>query len=152
MSSTCGESALASWRGTLEGMSIERLCDLHDKSYIRQDVLDNHLNNRARELVRLVKNAKEEVGVIRAREKSREVQYAELKSTCDEAMVDFEKNPLVVELRSKIQDLGSQLKDSYAEYGRLKVEGSKVVGFKERITTLDSKCSGLEAERIKLGE
>ena len=131
--------------GTLESMPIEKLCDLHDKSYVRQVVSDNHLNARARELVNFVKNAKEEVGVIRAMEKSRELQYAELKSVCDEATRDFEKNPLVVDLHSKVQDLESQLKDSYAEYGRLRVEGSKVVGYKERIATLESKCSGLEA-------
>lgn len=35
-----------SWRSTLTSMPIEELFDLHDKSYTRQAVLDNHLNAR----------------------------------------------------------------------------------------------------------
>ena len=36
----------------MTNMPIEELCDLHDKSYTRQAVLDNHLNARTREVVR----------------------------------------------------------------------------------------------------
>ena len=81
-------------------MSIEKLCDLHDKSYTRQAVLDNHLNIQTRELVRTVKNAKEELNVVLAREEHRELLITELKSKCDRATKDIEKNPTVQDLRS----------------------------------------------------
>ena len=44
-----------SWREALDNMSMEDLCDLHDKSYTRQVVLDNHMNGRTRDLVRICK-------------------------------------------------------------------------------------------------
>ena len=79
-------------------MSIEQLCDLHDKSYTRQAVLDNHLNSRTRELIWTVKNAKEELNVVLAREEHREQLITDLKSKCDRTTNDIEKNPIVQDL------------------------------------------------------
>lgn len=60
------------WTRALDNMSMERRCDLHDKSYTRQAILDNHLNTRTRELLRAVKSAREEMNVMLAREKARD--------------------------------------------------------------------------------
>lgn len=88
-------------------MSIERLCDLHDKSYTRQAVLDNHLNSRTRELVQTIKNAKEKLNVVLAREKHREQLITDLKLKCDRATEDFEKNPTVKDLRFNVMKLAT---------------------------------------------
>ena len=79
-------------------MSIEQLCDLHDKSYTKQAVLDNHLNSRTRELIQTVKNAKEELNAVLAREEHMELRITKLKSKCDIATREIEKNPIVQDL------------------------------------------------------
>ncbi|GKA62937.1 hypothetical protein Tco_0762456 [Tanacetum coccineum] len=40
-----------SWKQHLREISIEQLCDIHDKAYMRQAVLDNVLNGKTRELI-----------------------------------------------------------------------------------------------------
>ncbi|GJQ93237.1 hypothetical protein Tco_0004376 [Tanacetum coccineum] len=85
----------------LDNMEVEKLCDLHDKSYTRQVVLDNEFNTRTKEF---------------------------LKAKCEEAMKDFEKNPLVTQLRDKIKSIESQLEEHQADYGRLVLESIKFHG------------------------
>lgn len=86
-------------------------------------MLDNHLNTRTRELIQTIKNAKEELSIFVAREKSRELQYAELEAKCDKATKDLEKNPVVQDLRVNAMKLASQLKEAQIECGKLKLEG-----------------------------
>ena len=140
----------AGWKRPLDDMSLERLCDLHDKSYTRQAILDNHLNARTRELIQTVKNAKEELSIVVAREKSRELKYAELEAKCDQAAKDLEKNPVVQGLRVNIMKLASQLKEAQVECGKLKLEGSKLIGLQERVKSLESKCEVLEVKKSRL--
>ena len=140
------------WRGVLDNMSMEELCDLHDKSYTRQAVMDNHLNDHTRDLIRTVKGAREKMDAILAKEKERDREFDDLKAKCEEAMEEIEKNPLVQDLRSDIQGLEKKLKDARSEFKRLRVEEAKIGGYKEEIATLESKCEGLETERTKLQE
>ena len=56
----------------MTNMPIEELCDLHDKSYTRQAVLDNHLNARTKEVVCTLETAKENMDAILAREKKKD--------------------------------------------------------------------------------
>jgi hypothetical protein len=140
----------AGWKRPLDDMSLERLCDLHDKSYTWQANLDNHLNARTRELIQTMKNAKEELSIVVAREKSRELKYAELEAKCDQAAKELEKNRVVHGLRVNIMKLASQLKEAQVECGKLKLEGCKLIGLQERVKSLESKCEGLEAEKSRL--
>ena len=100
----------ASWRGTLDNMSMEELCDLHDKSYTRQAVLDYHLNTHARDLIHTMKGTQEKMDDTLAKEKKRDQEYAELKAKCEEAMEELDKNPLVQDLRTEIKDLEKKVK------------------------------------------
>jgi outer membrane murein-binding lipoprotein Lpp len=128
------------------------LCDLHDKSYMRQAVMDNHLNGRTRDLIRTVKGAREKMDIILAKEKKKDQEFADLKAKCEEAMEEIEKNPLVQDLRADIQGLEKKLKDARSECKRLRLEEAKMGEYKEEIATLESKCEGLESERTKLKE
>ncbi|GKE24019.1 hypothetical protein Tco_1435531, partial [Tanacetum coccineum] len=40
-----------SWKVHLKEISIEKLCDYHDKAYTKQAILDNTLNQRIRDLM-----------------------------------------------------------------------------------------------------
>jgi RNase P protein component len=132
-----------SWRSLLANMPIEELCDLHDKSYTRQAVLDNHLKSRIREVVRTLASAREKMDEILAREKKKDQEFAEVQAKCEEDLRDLEQNPLV-------QDL--LLNKVKAECKKLQKEEAKVVGYKEEIAELEVKCESLEEERSKLGE
>ena len=131
-------------------MSIDALCDLHDKSYTRQAVLDNHLNARTKEVVRTLEAAREKMDAILAKEKKKDQEYAELQARCEEAIKDLDKNPVVKDLRADIVNLEKELKEAKAECKKLKKEGAKIVGYKEEIAELESKCKDLEEERSKL--
>ena len=91
-----------SWRGALDNMSMEDLCDLHDKSYTRQVVLDNHMNDRTRDLVRTLQRAREKMDTILAKEKKKDQEFADLRAKCEEALEDLEKNPMVLDLRKDV--------------------------------------------------
>lgn len=54
------------------------------------------------------------------------------------------------DLQSTVMKLASQLIEARAECGRLKLEEVKMVGFKDRLSTLESECVGLEAEKSRL--
>ena len=76
-------------------MSLEELCDLLDKSYMRQVVMDNHLNTRTWDLVRTVKDVREKINAILAKEKTKDLEYIQLELKCKEVMGDIETNPFV---------------------------------------------------------
>ena len=103
-------------------------------------------------MIQTVKNAKEELNVVLAREEHRELLITELKSKCDRATKDIEKNPTVQDLRSNAMKLATRLKEAQAECGRLKMEEAKAIGLKERVSVLESKCAGLKSEKNRLME
>ncbi|GKC14229.1 hypothetical protein Tco_1011011, partial [Tanacetum coccineum] len=57
-----------SWKQNLRDISIEQLCDIHDRAYMRQAVLDNMLNGRTRELISALHKARASYDAIRERE------------------------------------------------------------------------------------
>ncbi|GKA26020.1 hypothetical protein Tco_0712129 [Tanacetum coccineum] len=59
-------SILISMKQHLREISIKQLCDIHDRAYMRQAVLDNVLNNRTRELIFALHKAKTSYDAIRA--------------------------------------------------------------------------------------
>jgi predicted RNase H-like nuclease (RuvC/YqgF family) len=136
----------------LTNMPIEELGDLHDKSYTRQAVLDNHLNSRTREVVRTLASTREKMDEILAREKKKDQEFAEVQVKCEEALRDLEQNPLVQDLRFDIADLEKDLNKVKTECKKLRKEEAKVVGYKEEIAELEIKCGNLEEERTKMGE
>nr|GEW32212.1 hypothetical protein [Tanacetum cinerariifolium] len=97
-----------SWKQYLREISIEQLCDIHDKAYIRQAVLGNVLNGRTRELIFVLHKARVSCDTIREREIKKDKAYAELEKKCNELLQDLYKNPLVSDMRSEIDTSQSQ--------------------------------------------
>ncbi|GJT36295.1 hypothetical protein Tco_0926714 [Tanacetum coccineum] len=96
----------SSWKQHLREISIEQLCDIHDRAYIRQAVLDNVLNTR---------------------ELDKDRAYAELERRCNEALQNLDKNPLVFDMRAEIKALQGQVDGFHSEYSRLILEEKKWV-------------------------
>ncbi|GKA00954.1 hypothetical protein Tco_0673619, partial [Tanacetum coccineum] len=94
-----------SWKQHLRDISIEQLCDIHDRAYMRHAVLDNMLNSRTRELISALLKARASCDAIREREVKRDKAYAEIEKKCNEALQDLDKNPLVFDMRSEIKTL-----------------------------------------------
>ncbi|GKE98960.1 hypothetical protein Tco_0022311, partial [Tanacetum coccineum] len=92
-----------SWKQHLRDISIEQLCNIHDRAYILQVVLDNMLNSRTRELISALHKARASGDAIREREVKRDKAYADLEKKCNEALQDLDKNPLVSDMRSEIE-------------------------------------------------
>ena len=115
-------------------------------------MLDNHLNARTREVVRTLATAREKMDAILAREKKKDQEFSEIQAKCEEAMRDLEKNPLVQNLRADITELEKELKKAQSECKKLRKEKVKVVGYKEEIAELETKCEGFEEERSRMAE
>ena len=113
-------------------------------------MLDNHLNSRTRELKKTVKNAKEELNVVLAREKHREQLISDLKTKCDIATEDIENNPTLKDLRSNVMKLATRLKEAQAECGRLKMEEAKAIGLKREYLYLSRSVQVLNLKRTDL--
>nr|GEU95937.1 hypothetical protein [Tanacetum cinerariifolium] len=88
-----------SWKQHLMEINIELLCDIHDRAYMRQAVLDNVLNSRTQELIFALRKAKTSYDATRAREPNKDKAYVELERRCNEALQDLDKNPLVFDMR-----------------------------------------------------
>ncbi|GJW69940.1 hypothetical protein Tco_0126857 [Tanacetum coccineum] len=74
-----------SWKEHLRQISIKQLCDIHDRAYMRQVVLDN------------------------------DIAYAELEKKCNKALIDLNKNPLVADMRTEIKTLQGRVDGLYSE-------------------------------------
>ncbi|GKE21099.1 hypothetical protein Tco_1432611, partial [Tanacetum coccineum] len=72
------------------------LLDLHDRCYARQAVVDNAVNRRSRELLKVIEKLRGEADVMRARELAREEECEGLQAKCEAVMTDFDKNPVVL--------------------------------------------------------
>ncbi|GJX50643.1 hypothetical protein Tco_0277488 [Tanacetum coccineum] len=94
---------LPSWKQHLREISLEQLCDIHDRAYMRQAVLDNVLNSRTRELISILHKARASYDAIRKREVKKDKAYVELEKKCNEALQDLDKNPLVSDMRFEIK-------------------------------------------------
>ncbi|GJS50726.1 hypothetical protein Tco_0624088 [Tanacetum coccineum] len=106
-----------------EEISIEQLCDIHDRAYMRQVVLNNLKKDRA---------------------------YAELERKCNEALQDLDKNPLVSDMRVEIKDLQGQVDGLHNEYNMLILEEKKWACYEQILSSLRAKIEGIESERERL--
>ncbi|GKB93188.1 hypothetical protein Tco_0979325 [Tanacetum coccineum] len=70
----------------LKDIGIEQLCDIHDRAYMRQAVLDNMLNSRTRELISALHKSRASYDAIREKEIKRDKAYAELEKKCNESL------------------------------------------------------------------
>nr|GEY91505.1 hypothetical protein [Tanacetum cinerariifolium] len=94
-----------SWKKHLRQISIKQLCDIHDRAYMLQVVLDNVLNYRTHELISTLHNATASCDAIWAKKLEKDRAYAELERKCNEALLDLDKNPLVDDMRTEIETL-----------------------------------------------
>ncbi|GJZ91718.1 hypothetical protein Tco_0663783 [Tanacetum coccineum] len=94
-----------SWKHHLKETSLDKLCDIHDKAYMWKVVLDNVMNRTTRELMSTLSEARAACDTIQEREKEKDKAYAELEAKCNDALRDLDKNPLVLDLRAKIETL-----------------------------------------------
>ncbi|GJS88574.1 hypothetical protein Tco_0771210 [Tanacetum coccineum] len=139
-----------SWKQHLREISIEQLCDIHDRAYMRQAILDNVLNSRTRELIFALHKAKTSYDAIRARELHKDKAYAELERKCNEALQDLDKNPLVFDMRTEIKSLQGQVDGLHSEYSRLILEEKKWVDYEQTRSSLREKIEGIESEKERL--
>ncbi|GKA71829.1 hypothetical protein Tco_0778045 [Tanacetum coccineum] len=75
-----------SWKKHLRDISIEQICDIHDRAYMRQSILDNMLNSRTRELIFALHKARASCDAIREREIKRDKAYTELEKKYNKAL------------------------------------------------------------------
>ncbi|GKB44615.1 hypothetical protein Tco_0889557 [Tanacetum coccineum] len=123
-----------SWKKHLRDISIKQLCDIYNRAYMHQAVLDNMLNSRTQELISALHKARASCDTIREREIKRDKAYAELEKKCNEALQDLDKNPLVSDMHSEIKTLQGQT---------LSILHAKVEG-------LESKKERLKASEIQM--
>ncbi|GJZ36422.1 hypothetical protein Tco_0582613 [Tanacetum coccineum] len=143
-----------SWKQHLREISKEQLCDIHDKAYMRQAVLDNVLNGRTRELISTLHKARASYDTMREREIKKDKEYAELEKKSNEALQDLDKNPLISDMRAEIETLQSQVNGLHSEYSRLILEEKKWINYKQTLSTLRAKVKGLtsKGKRLKASE
>ncbi|GJZ39064.1 hypothetical protein Tco_0585627 [Tanacetum coccineum] len=96
-----------------------KLLNLYDCCYARQEVVDNVVNCRARELLNVVEQMKGECDVLKEREKARDKECEDLKAKCEAAMADFDNNPTINVLREKIFSLSGEVASLEAEKAKL---------------------------------
>ncbi|GKA67737.1 hypothetical protein Tco_0767654 [Tanacetum coccineum] len=119
------------WKGFLDNHPDVDLLDLHDRCYARQAVVDNAVNRRSRELLKVIKKLRGEADVMRARELAREEECEGLRAKCETAMTDFDKNLVVLLLREKMYSLAAEAKEHKGNLDRLMLESQKWLGYQE---------------------
>ncbi|GJS98561.1 hypothetical protein Tco_0819731 [Tanacetum coccineum] len=139
-----------SWKHHLRDISIEQLCDIHDRAYMHQAVLDNMLNSTTQELISALHKAKASCNAIRDREIKRDKAYAELEKKCNESLQDLDKNPLVSDMRSEIETLQGQVNGLHNEYDMLLLKERKWASYEQTLSILHAKVECLESERERL--
>ncbi|GJU04925.1 hypothetical protein Tco_1121355 [Tanacetum coccineum] len=124
------------WRGHLDNQLDDELLDLHDRCYARQAVMDNVVNRRAQELLKVVEQMKEGCEVLKVKEKAKDKECDELKAKSETVMAHFNNN-LVNVLRQKIVALSNEVKEHKA---------------KSKVTTLEAEKERLEAVEAALSQ
>ncbi|GKD55717.1 hypothetical protein Tco_1289104 [Tanacetum coccineum] len=139
----------SAWKNHLDNHMDVELLDLHDRCYARQAFLDNDVNKRSRELLQVIEKNKGECDVMKERERAEE-ECEELRTKCEAAMTDFEKNPTVVAMREKMSTLSTEAKEHKANLDRMMLESQKWAGYQVSLSALESKVASLEAEKARL--
>ncbi|GJT49710.1 hypothetical protein Tco_0975867 [Tanacetum coccineum] len=86
----------------------------------KQVVVDNAVNRRSRELLKVIDQIRAECDVLKDREKARDQECKELKAKCEASMADFDKNPTVNVSLSTLES-----KVAFMEAEKVKVEDVK---------------------------
>ncbi|GJR76239.1 hypothetical protein Tco_0088604 [Tanacetum coccineum] len=97
-----------SWKQYLREISIDKLCDIHDKAYMCQAFLDNVLNGRTQEMISALHKARASYDTMQEREIKKDKAYVELENKCNEALQGLDKNLLIFDMRAEIETLQSQ--------------------------------------------
>ncbi|GKB04792.1 hypothetical protein Tco_0832987 [Tanacetum coccineum] len=87
---------LSAWKNHLDNHIDLELLDLHDRCYAKHVVVDNAVNKRSRELLQVIEYLRCKCDVMRSRERVRDEECKGLRVKCEDAMIDFEKNPAMV--------------------------------------------------------
>nr|GEW36179.1 hypothetical protein [Tanacetum cinerariifolium] len=95
----------------------------------KQAVVDDAVNRRSQELLKIIDQIRTECAVIKEREKARDQECEELKAKYEAAMAYFDKNPSVNILREKIVYLSEEVKEQRANLDRMAEAVSKVVPY-----------------------
>ncbi|GKB20802.1 hypothetical protein Tco_0854725 [Tanacetum coccineum] len=138
------------WRGHFDHQLDAELINLHDRCYARQAVVDNAVNRKAWELLKVVEQMKGECNVLKEREQARDKECEDLKAKCEATMADFDNNSAVNVLREKIASLSSEVKEHKASLERMLLERMKWAGYQVSLLALESKVASLEADKAKL--
>nr|GEU74423.1 hypothetical protein [Tanacetum cinerariifolium] len=136
-----------SWKKHLRQISIKQLCDIDDRAYMCQVVLDNVLNSRTRELIYALYKATASCDTIGARELEKDRAYAELERKCNRALLDLDKNSLVADIWTEIETLQGRVDGLYSECTWFVLEEKKWINYDQTLFALSSKIEGLESER-----
>nr|GEV12588.1 hypothetical protein [Tanacetum cinerariifolium] len=143
---------LPSWKKHLRQISIKQLCDIHDRAYMRQVVLDNVLNSRTQELIYALYKATALCDAIRARELEKDRAYAELERKCNEALLDLDKNHLFADRWTEIETLQGRVDGLHSECTRIHDKASVVArvvpGSATKLICSDEMCM-LVAKHVK---
>ncbi|GJT71839.1 hypothetical protein Tco_1031125 [Tanacetum coccineum] len=136
--------------GFLDNHPDVDLLDLHDRCYARQAVVDNAMNRRSHELLKVIEKLSGEADVMRARKLAREEECEGLRAKCEAAMTDFDKNPAVLLLQEKISSLAAEAKEHKGNLDRLMLESQKWSGYQVSLSALELKVASLGAEKANL--
>ncbi|GJU32917.1 retrovirus-related pol polyprotein from transposon TNT 1-94 [Tanacetum coccineum] len=139
-----------SWKQHLREISLEKLCDIHDRAYMRQAVLDNIVNSQTRQLMFALEKARASCDAIWEREIEKDKAYAELERKCNEALQDLDKNPLVLDMRAKIETLHGQVDRLHSEYNRLVLKEKKWINYEQTLSIPRAKVEGLKLKKERL--
>nr|GEW23029.1 hypothetical protein [Tanacetum cinerariifolium] len=140
----------SAWKNHLDNHMDIELLDLHDRCYARQDFLYNVMNSKSRELLHVIEKIRGECDVMKQRERDREEECEELRSKCEAAMTDFEKNPTVVAMRDKMSTLSIEAKENKANLDRMLLESQKWGCYHVSLLALESKVASLKAVKARL--
>ncbi|GKB54221.1 hypothetical protein Tco_0904974 [Tanacetum coccineum] len=138
------------WKSHLDNQMNVELLDLHDRCYVRQTVMDNAVNRRALELLKVVEQMKGECDVLKEKEKARDKECDELKAKCEAAMAIFDNILAVNVFCEKIATLFGEVKEDKASLDTMLRESKKWAGYQVSLSTLESKVASLEAEKARL--
>ncbi|GJW82180.1 hypothetical protein Tco_0146155 [Tanacetum coccineum] len=105
---------------------------------------------RSRELLQVIEKIRGECDVMKERERAREEECEELRTKCEAAMNDFEKNLTVVAMLEKMSTLSTEAKEHKANLDMMMLESQKWAGYQVSLSTLESKVASLEAEKARL--
>nr|GEV96298.1 ribonuclease H-like domain-containing protein [Tanacetum cinerariifolium] len=143
---------LSAWKNHHDNYMDVELLDLHDRCYARQVIVGSAVTRRSHELLQIIKKLRGKFDVMKDKERAREEECEELRAKCEAAMIEFEKNPIVVALRENISTLSTEVKEHKIKKARLEaIEvslGKEVKEFKQDMIEVVSKVAPYAAMKL----